>query len=71
MNVCRQESYDSLELGPVVGLYQQQPIHAWFIDARGDTHDYIGTFSVHKELDADDSLVAPGLIYKRRYAGRH
>jgi hypothetical protein len=70
MSLSRQEDNNTLHLGPVIGTYKQQPIHAWFIDGRGQTHDYIGTFTGFKELGDEDSLVEPGLIYQRRRTGR-
>jgi hypothetical protein len=55
-----------VDMGPIIGTFQGVSIPAWFLDDQGRTHEFIATYAGQMPvlLKADESLVAPGLIYR-------
>lgn len=55
-----------VEMGPAIGRLYDVDIPAWFVDSKGRKHDFLRchTGPSIPVLEADDSIVAPGLVYR-------
>lgn len=66
-----------VEHGPSIGTHHGKPIPEFFIDDQGVRHNYVGlapedppgSGRVNMEtLDADVSVISPGLLYRQEPA---
>jgi hypothetical protein len=68
MRATSQDAFVSM--GPSIGNFADKEIPAWFIDATGVKHNFVGICPSTPLLLPGQSFVAPGLIYSEEVTGK-
>lgn len=56
---------DDIQFGPVIGQLESKPIYEWLVAAgREGRADYVGILGRGAQLEDEDLLLPPGLVYR-------